>query len=66
MLDASAAALVVLGESQLQQKLQQAVTHAVQQYETQAQIDAKEFDQALAQLANQPQSDIGANTSPTT
>jgi uncharacterized membrane protein len=53
MLNASTAALVVLGESELQQKLQKAVTHAVQQAEYQAQVNPKDFDKDLDQLASE-------------
>jgi uncharacterized membrane protein len=66
MLETSTAALVILGESRLQEKLQQAVTHAEQQYETQVQMDAKEFDQDLDQIVKEiPSSDTtGSSTSP--
>jgi uncharacterized membrane protein len=53
MLNASTAALVVLGESRLQEQLQKAVTHAVQQGEYEAQVDPNEFDKGLDQLANE-------------
>jgi uncharacterized membrane protein len=53
MLQTSTAALVVLGESELQQKIQQAVSHAVQQYESQVQVDDKQFDKDFDQMVNQ-------------
>ncbi len=55
MLNTSTAALVILGESRLQEKLQQAVTHALQQYEYPVQVDSDEinqdFDQMLREIA---------------
>jgi uncharacterized membrane protein len=62
MLKNSTAALVVLGESNLQQKLQQAITHATQQYEAQVQMDAKEFDQDLDQAVKE----LSPSDTPTT
>lgn len=66
MLNTSTAALLVLGESDLQQKLQQAITHARQQYQTQVQMDAKEFDQDLDQINKELSSTdtTGTSTSP--
>jgi uncharacterized membrane protein len=64
LLQNNRAALFVLGESRLQQELQQAVTHAVNQYETQVQIDSKEFDQDLAQIANDLSSTDTTGSSP--
>ncbi len=62
MLNANTAALVVLGESRLQQKLQQAVTHAVQQYECQAPVDSAEFDKDFDQMVNELPSSWGTET----
>jgi uncharacterized membrane protein len=66
MLNNSTAALVILGESALQQKLQQAVTHAVQQSEYRIQVDAneinKDFNQMLQEMASSDTS--GTSTSP--
>lgn len=62
MLNANTAALVVLGESRLQEKLQQAVTHAVQQYECQAPVDSTEFDKDFDQMVNQLPSSWGTET----
>lgn len=53
LLQTSTTALIVLGESEVQQKIQQAVTHAVQQYETQVDVDAAKFDQAFDQMLDQ-------------
>jgi uncharacterized membrane protein len=66
MLKTSTVALLVLGESNLQEKLQQAVTHARQQYQTEVQMDAKEFDQDLDQIGKELSSTdtTGTSTSP--
>ncbi len=66
MLNANTAALVVLGESRVQEKLQKAITHAVQQAEYQAQVDPKDFDKDLDQLASElgTTDTTGTSTSP--
>jgi uncharacterized membrane protein len=53
MLRASTTALLILGESNLQLQLQQAVTHAVKQAQYQVQMDSKEFDQDLNQIVKE-------------
>lgn len=53
MLNTSTAALVVVGESKLQQTLQKAVTHAAKQYESQLSVDAKAFDREFNAAVNQ-------------
>jgi uncharacterized membrane protein len=64
LLKSSTAALLILGESQLQQKLQQAVTHAVQQANYQVQMDSKEFDQDLDQIVKDYGASTGTSASP--
>ncbi|MGO8946069.1 MAG: DUF1269 domain-containing protein [Ktedonobacterales bacterium] len=63
LLDTSTAALVVLGESRLQEKLKQAVTRAVQQYESQVEVDPKEFDKDFENMVNQLASSGSTSTS---
>ena len=63
MLDTSTAALVILGESRLQEKLQKAVTRAVKQYESQVQVDPKEFDKDFNQMITQLSSSDATGTS---
>lgn len=58
LLKSSSTALLVLGESNLQQQLQQAITRANKQAQYQVQMDAKEFDQDLNQIVK----DYGAST----
>ncbi len=53
MLKTSTAALVVLGESNLQEQLQQAVTHAVQQAQYEMQVNSKEINQDFDQILNE-------------
>lgn len=64
MLKSSSTALLILGESRLQQKLQQAVTHAVKQNEYQVQMDAKEFDKDLDQIVKDYGTSTGTSASP--
>jgi len=63
MLDTSTAALVVLGESRLQEKLQQAVTHAIQQYESQVEVNPKDMDKDFDQMVKELASSEGNGTS---
>lgn len=62
MLRTSTAALVVLGESELEQKVHQAVVHAVQQYESEVQVDDKKFDKDFDQLVHE----LASSASPET
>jgi uncharacterized membrane protein len=64
LLKSSTTALLVLGESRLQQKLQQAVTHAVKQAEYQVQMNPKEFDQDMNQIVRESGASAGASASP--
>jgi uncharacterized membrane protein len=59
LLKSSTTALLVLGESRLQQKLQQAVAHAVKQAEYQVQMNPKDFDHDMNQIFRES----GATTS---
>jgi uncharacterized membrane protein len=63
VLTTSTAALVVMGESELKQKLQQTVTKAIQQAEFQAQVDPKEFNKDFDQIVNELASSDTTGTS---
>ena len=63
MLDTSTAALVMLGQARLQPEMQQVLTNSIQQYETEVQVDPKEFDKDLDQMASQLSSSDTADTS---
>lgn len=52
-LQASTAALIVVGRSRLQEALQKATTRAVRQFEKQLNIDVQAFDKALTEAVNQ-------------
>jgi len=52
-LQASTAALIVLGRSRLQEALQSATKHAVRQFEKQLDTDVETFDKALREAVNQ-------------
>lgn len=64
LLQASTTALLVLGESNLQQKLQQTVTHAVQQAQYQVQMNDKQFDQDLNEIVKEYGSGTDTTASP--
>jgi uncharacterized membrane protein len=52
-LQASTATLIVVGRSRLQEALQKATRHAVQQFEKQLNTDIQDFDKALTEAVNQ-------------
>ena len=52
LLNEGTAALVVVGESELQQAIRGAVRRATKQFETQLSADTKQFNQALDQTVN--------------
>ncbi len=53
LLNSSTAALVVLGESNVQEQLQKAVTHALKQAEYPVQVDPKNMDKDFNQMLNE-------------
>jgi uncharacterized membrane protein len=53
MLQDSTAALIVIGESKLQEALQDATRHAVKQFEKELSIDVKSFDKDLTEAVDQ-------------
>jgi uncharacterized membrane protein len=52
-LQASTAALIVVGRSRLQEALQKATKHAVKRFEKQLSTDVEAFDKALTEAVNQ-------------
>jgi uncharacterized membrane protein len=64
LLQSSTTALLVLGESNLQQDLQKAVTHAVKQAQYQVQMDDKQFDQDLNEIVKEYGSGADTSASP--
>lgn len=52
-LQSSTTALIVVGRSRLQEALQSATKHAVQQFEKQLNLDVEAFDKALTEAVNE-------------